>query len=349
MLILEKIKKKIGNFEVKDISFKVDDGEILSLIGPSGAGKSTIIKIITGILKADGKILLNERDITKLPSEKRNIGYIPQSTGLFPHLLVKENIEFPLKRRKFKRDKIEEIIGAFSDEFDIKNLLSRMPETLSGGERQKVALVRALVYKPELLLMDEPLSSIDAQKKEDYIKLIKNIRKKYGVSIIYVTHNFDEAITLSEKLVVIKNGEKIREGAPKELISNPGDLWIASFVKEKNIFKGKFQGNLFCVDDSEICFHTPFSKEGQAFLSLRADEIIVSKEPLDSSALNVYKGEITEITNMNYNSQISVSCRGVLFKVIITNQSLERLNLKTGGKIFIHFKANSLKKLSGDF
>ena len=349
MLALEKIKKRIGTFEIKGISFNVDDGEILSLIGPSGAGKSTIIKIITGIVKADGKILLNGKDITKLSPEKRNIGYIPQSTGLFPHLSVKENIEFPLKRRKFRKNKIEEMIETFSDEFGIKNLLLRKPETLSGGERQKVALVRALVYKPELLLMDEPLSSIDAQKKEDYIKLIKKIRGKYGISIIYVTHNFDEAITLSEKLVVIKNGEKIREGTPKELINNPDDLWIASFVKEKNIFKGKFKGNLFCVDGSEICFHTPFFKDGQGFLSLRADEIIISKEPLDSSALNVYEGEIIELINMNYNSQIGVNSGNILFKVIITNRSLERLNLKKGDKIFIHFKANSLKELSGDF
>ncbi len=348
MLRATGIKKKIGNFELKGISFEVKDGEILSLIGPSGAGKSTIVKIITGTLKSEGIIELNERKISSLPPEKRNIGYIPQNIGLFPHLTVRENIEYPLKRRKYEREEREKLIEKFSEEFGIKELLTRKPETLSGGEKQKVALVRALIYKPELLLMDEPLSSIDAQKKDYYLNLIKEIRENYKIAILYVTHNFDEAISLSEKLVVLKGGKIIRVGSPKELINNPEDLWIASFVKEKNIFKGTFKGNLFNIEGTSIKFHTPFAKEGEGYLSLRADEIIVSKSSFNSSALNVYKGIISEITDLNYNSQLTIRVDGVDFKVIITNQSLQRLELKVGEEVYLHFKANSLKELKGD-
>ncbi len=349
MFRAEGISKKIGDFQLKGISFSLADREILSIIGPSGAGKSSIVKIITGIIRAEGKLVLDGEDISKFPPEKRNIGYIPQNIGLFPHLDVRENIEYPLKRRKFPRKEREKLIKEFSNEFGISRLLHRSPLTLSGGEKQKVALVRALIYGPKLLLMDEPLSSVDSQKKEFYLNLIKEIKKRFEVSIIYVTHNFDEAITISDKIVVLKGGKIIRRGIPQELIENPEDLWIASFVKEKNIFKGSFKDGIFCAENSELCFHTPFKKNGEGFLSLRADEIIISKDRFDSSALNVFKGKVKEIVDLNYNCQINAEVKGLIFKVIITKKSLARLKLNLEEEIFLHFKANSLKELKDNF
>lgn len=345
MFRVENINKKIDEFQLKNISFSVNDGEILSLIGPSGAGKSTFVKIITGILKAEGKIFLREKDIINLPPEKRNIGYIPQNIGLFPHFNVKGNIEYPLKRRKYPKERREELIEKFSSEFGISEILERKPFTLSGGEKQKVALVRALIFSPDLLLMDEPLSSVDAQKKDLYLNLIKRVRDEFNISIVYVTHNFDEAITLADKIVVIKGGGIIKKGSPQELIEEPGDLWVASFVKEKNIYRGEYRDGLFCVENSTLCFHTSFKSSGKGYLSLRADEIIISGDKFDSSALNVFKAKIKDITDLNYNAQISAEVEGVIFKAIITKNSLSRLNLKLGEEIYIHFKANSLKEL----
>ena len=349
MFIAKGINKKIGDFRLKNITLSVADREILSIIGPSGAGKSTIVKIITGIISSEGKLVLDGEDISKYPPEKRNIGYIPQNIGLFPHFDVRGNIEYPLKRRKFPRKEREKLIKEFSNEFGIDKLLHRNPLTLSGGEKQKVALVRALIYSPKLLLMDEPLSSVDSQKKDFYLNLIKKKKKRYELSIIYVTHNFDEAITISDKIVVLKGGKIIRRGSPQELIENPEDLWIASFVKEKNIFKGSFKDGLFCAENSELCFHTPFEKNGEGFLSLRADEIIISRDKFNSSALNVFKARVKEIVELNYNCQINAEVKGLVFKVIITKNSLARLRLDVGEEIFLHFKANSLKELKNNF
>ncbi len=346
ILLLDKIHKSFKEFHLKDISFELNKGEILSIIGPSGSGKSTIIKIILGIIKPDkGRIIFNNEDIIKLPPEMRNFGYIPQSIGLFAHLTVKENIEFPLKMRKIKKGEREKTIDKIIKDFDINRFSERYPKNLSGGEMQKVALARAFVFNPFIVLMDEPMNSIDYQKREKYINFIKDISKKYDISIIYVTHNFEEAIEISDKIIALKEGKIIKKGDVDEFIKNPEDSWIASFLRHKNIISGYLENRLFKVKDSSLLLKTSLVGEGECFIMIRGDEIIVSKEKIESSALNCFKGKIVDFIHNPYNKELVVDVKGIVFKVLITDESFKKLSLHKGSYIYLSFKANSVKKL----
>jgi len=348
VLELKNIEKKYTDFSLKDISFKIKQGEILSLIGPSGSGKSTIIKIITGIIKPDsGNLFIDRKDITGYPPEMRNFGYIPQTIGLFSHLNVMENIEFPLKFKKIGKKKRKEIVLSVLEDFGIKELLNRYPLNLSGGEKQKVALARAFVFNPYIILMDEPMNSIDYQIREKYLKFIKDISRKYGTPVIYVTHNFEEAMAISDRIIVMKEGKLIKQGNISDFIKNPDDVWIASFFRHKNIIFGYLKDREFRIDNSDLTIKTTLEGEGKTSIMIKGDEIILSKEKIFSSALNCFKGKIIDFTPDLYNREVVVDVRKVVFKVLITKESFEKLSLAGDSEVYLSFKANSVKKLKG--
>jgi len=349
MLKLEKISKNYESFKLENIDLLINKSEILSLVGPSGAGKSTVVKIIAGIIKPDsGDIFFNGTKITEFSPEKRNFGYIPQNSGLFPHKNVQENILYPLKIRRIERKKRKKLMGELVTLFRLNKLLKRKPKNLSGGEKQKVALVRSLVFNPSIILMDEPMTSIDFQQRDFFLEEIKKVRKNFEIPIIYISHNFEEAITIADKISVIKDGVIIRKGTPEQIIKQPDNLWIASFVKEKNIFPGYFKGENFFIKDSSLSIKTGIQKTEKSYISIRADEIIVSKKPLESSALNCFKGKIKEVINLSHNIQLNIKVKEIFFKVIVTEKSRSRMNMQKNKDVYISFKANSVKELSID-
>jgi molybdopterin-binding protein len=348
MLKLENIEKRYAEFSLKNISFKISKGEILSLIGPSGSGKSTIIKIITGIIKPDaGNLFFGETNITGYPPEMRNFGYIPQTIGLFSHLNVRRNIEFPLRFRKQGKKDMEKRVLSIMNDFGIKEFSNRYSNNLSGGEKQKVALARAFVFNPHIILMDEPMNSIDYQMREKYLKFVKQISKRYGTPIIYVTHNFEEAIAISDRIIVIKEGDIIKQGFINDYINNPDDVWIASFFRHKNIIFGYLKDREFSVENSDLIIKTTLEGEGETSIMIKGDEIILSKEKIFSSALNCFEGKIKDFKPELYNREITIDVRGVMFKVIITEESFKKLSLDYNSEVYLSFKANSIKKLKG--
>lgn len=202
IISLEDVSVKVGNFKLDSITMRVAKGEVVAIFGPNGCGKTTLLETIVGFKKVvRGKITLNGRDITKLPPESRRVGYVPQDLLLLPHMTVMENIKFATKN-KMSDEKIVELADLFSS----SHLLNRYPRELSGGERQRVAIIRAIAMDPEALLLDEPLSSIDYHSKPKFAEELRRFYRMLDIPVIHVTHDYDEAGYIADKIVFMKNG-----------------------------------------------------------------------------------------------------------------------------------------------
>ncbi len=207
MLRLERVCKSWKEFKLRDICFEVRKGEHFVILGHSGAGKTLLLEIIVGIYKPDsGRVFLKGSDVTDLPPEKRNVGYVPQNYALFPHLTVYENIAYGLKFRGLEKEEIKEKVEDLADIFGIKHLLHRKPRTLSGGEQQRVAIARALAIEPEILLLDEPFSNLDITLKEKLMSELMRWKEEIGFTAVHVTHDIGEAVKLADRICVMAEG-----------------------------------------------------------------------------------------------------------------------------------------------
>lgn len=234
MLKIQNLNKNLGEFTLKNINFQIEKGEYFVLLGPSGTGKSIILETIAGLYKPDyGRIYFNEIDLTNEYPENRGIGFVYQDYVLFPHISVKENIIFGLKQKKLSKSEINKKLDDILSMFNIRHLINRKPLTLSGGEKQRVAIARAIITSPKILLMDEPLSSLDPKTKEEFIYMLKDIHNKRKNTVIHVTHDFNEALFLADKIAVINNGTIVEVGTPKEIFKNPTSDFVANFTSAK--------------------------------------------------------------------------------------------------------------------
>ncbi|MDI3495370.1 MAG: iron(III) transport system ATP-binding protein [Pseudothermotoga sp.] len=234
---LKNISKVFKGFEgndiraVDDVSFNVNPGEFVTLLGPSGCGKTTTLRMIAGFeTPTKGKILIGEKDVTFIPPWKRDIAMVFQSYGLFPHMSVGNNVAYGLKMRKVDKNKIKEQVSSILELVGLKGFEHRPPSSLSGGQQQRVALARALVVEPSVLLFDEPLSNLDVLLREQMRVEIRRIQKKVGITTLYVTHDRTEAMTLSDRIIVMNNGKIMQIGSPNEVYEKPNSKFVASFM-----------------------------------------------------------------------------------------------------------------------
>ncbi len=244
---------------VNDLSFEIADGELLALLGPSGCGKSTTLNLICGLEKPTaGHIFFGERDITALSPELRGVGMVFQNYALYPHLTVRENIVFPLENRKGKDKLSREEMNAKAQEtaqlVQIEELMDRKPGELSGGQQQRVAIARALVKMPGVLLLDEPLSNLDARLRLKTREEIRRIQKQTGITTVFVTHDQDEAMSISDRIAVMRDGVLMQLGKPQEVYDNPESLFVARFLGTPpiNVFEGQVRGERLYIGDEAV-------------------------------------------------------------------------------------------------
>lgn len=240
ILELKNISKNFDNFAaISSVNLSIFKGEFITLLGPSGSGKTTLLQMIAGFTQpTEGNIVLFGKDISSLPSNKRNMGFVFQDYALFPHMNVFQNIAYPLKVRKKSKAEIEKQVEETMDLVQLKDFRHRKPSELSGGQQQRVALARALVFKPNLILMDEPLGALD-KKLRDYFQLeIKKIQSITGITIIFVTHDQEEALVMSDRIAVMNKSKLVQLDTPTQLYENPKNYFVADFIGENNFIKG---------------------------------------------------------------------------------------------------------------
>ncbi|WP_117194049.1 ABC transporter ATP-binding protein [Rhizobium terrae] len=243
-VIIEGVEKSFAETPVvRDVSITVKAGEFLSLLGPSGSGKTTLLMMIAGFETPNrGRISVGGRNITFEAPNKRDVGMVFQRYALFPHMTVAQNIAFPLRMRRVGRAQTRERVSAILNMVKLESFADRLPQQLSGGQQQRVAVARALVAEPPVLLMDEPLSALDKKLRESLQLEIKRIQKRLGVTVVYVTHDQEEALTMSDRVAVMADGQLMQVGAPVELYHRPANVFVAGFIGKMNFLHGEYLG-----------------------------------------------------------------------------------------------------------
>ncbi|NQS88825.1 ABC transporter ATP-binding protein [Patescibacteria group bacterium] len=252
MITVNNLNYSIGNFSLRISSLEIADGEYFVLLGPTGSGKTLFIECLCGLIRPNaGKIEIDDRNVTNLPPRLRQIGYVPQDYELFPHMNVEENITFALKIRGMSHKESCKLVQPIVEILSLAPFLKRSTMTLSGGERQKVALARALARRPNLLLLDEPVSALDEQSRQRVCEELRRIQKELSVTTIHVSHNFQEAITVSDQVGILRGGKIVQKGPITELIRKPKNEFVARFFRAENIFEGMAEP---CSDGGIINF-----------------------------------------------------------------------------------------------
>jgi len=346
MIELRNISKRFSDFCLKNISFSVGQGDYFILLGESGAGKSMLLETIAGLVHPEsGSLIMEGIDITHQKIQKRKIGLVFQDHAVFPHMTVYQNIAYSLHGRKFSLKEKKERVSRVAEQLSISNLLERRPSTLSGGELQRVALARTLIQQPKLLLLDEPLASLDSRIKSDLRSQLRKIHRQ-GQTILHVTHDYEEALSLGNRIAVIHNGVIIQEGTPEEVFRNPKSEFVAHFVGARNFFSAQLTAatdNCIALVEKTISVRLIQPDTGpDGYILIRSEDIILSNDPFDSSATNNFEGTITEIIPGIRGTDV-VADIGIRLHALITDESLNRLELREGKQIWLHFKATAVK------
>ena len=304
-IIIQNLQKNFGKTEaVRDLSISIEKGEFVSLLGPSGCGKTTLLRMIAGFeTPSNGEIFLRERNIIEIAPQKRNIGIVFQDYAIFPTMNVFNNIAYGLKVQKLSKEEIAERVAEYLEMVGLTGYEKRLPSQLSGGQQQRVALARALIIKPDVLLLDEPLSNLDAALRLNIRKQLRKIQQLLGITAIFVTHDQEEALSISDKIFVMRQGELMQGGRPEEIYRQPHNDFVAGFIGKSNILYGHVSGHEDGLTVVDIGAKRFYSKSGEVipkgsdvWLSLRPQYIqLKNNADSDLQARNTISGTINYI------------------------------------------------------
>lgn len=347
-ITIKDLVKKYGDTTViPELSLEIKKGEFFTLLGPSGCGKTTLLRMIAGFNSIEGgTINFNERVINQVEPGKRNIGMVFQSYAIFPHLTVKGNIAFGLENRKLSKAEINSKVEDILKVVQIEQYKDRMPKNLSGGQQQRVALARAIVIRPDVLLMDEPLSNLDAKLRVDMRNAIKDIQREVGITTVYVTHDQEEAMAVSDRIAVMKSGVIQHLGTPQEIYQRPANVFVATFIGRTNIIEGSVtrQGSSYNVHfDSSYSeelsnIQLPASNkqaEVNVKISVRPEEFIITEEQTGMKATIVHSVFLGQ--NTHYFVDLESGQR-----VEITQESKTAQILEPGQIIYLKVKTDKI-------
>ena len=317
-----------GGFSIPDFNLEVKRGEFVTFLGPSGCGKTTTLRMIAGFdIPTSGVILLNGKDISKLPPNERPINTVFQRYALFPHMNIYENIAFGLKQKKMPNEEIRKKVKKVLELVDLEGFEKRSVTTLSGGQQQRVAIARALVNEPEILLLDEPLGALDLKMRKEMQIELKAMHDELGITFIYVTHDQEEALTMSDKIVVMSEGKIQQIGTPEDIYNEPQNAFVADFIGESNLFNGimtgsrkaRFAGGEFdCVDDVP---------EGTQITAVVRPEDILITAPKDGQI----RGKVISVIFKGIHYEITV--QSGRYEVVIQSTRSAKVGSEVGMKV----------------
>jgi iron(III) transport system ATP-binding protein len=360
---IDNVQKAFGKvIAVDHLNLEIKDGEFFTFLGPSGCGKTTTLRMIAGFYyPTKGIVRFGDKDMTRVPPEKRNTGMVFQNYALFPHMTVFENVAFGLRVRKVSSSELKARVLEVLRKVRLEKYSDRQVSQLSGGQQQRVALARALVIEPEILLLDEPLSNLDAKLRDEMRSEILRLQKEYKITTIYVTHDQAEALSMSDRIAVFNFGVCHQVGTPSEIYNEPANDFVASFIGEINLLPVKInrieqekvyvtaQGdsslNELVVHNNPLNINT--DEKGDISLSIRPEAIKVYEKSVEG--LNVFKGKIEDVEFFGSVINLSVNVEGQLLKVNLLNHRFR--NLESGAAVWVKLPEDQIRiipVISGD-
>ncbi len=325
-----------------EINLSINEGEFFTFLGPSGCGKTTILRLIAGFVQpGKGTIHLGNRDITNLEAEKRQVGMVFQNYALFPFMTVAENIEYGLKIQKRSKSERAERVEKYTEMVGLSGFEHRNISELSGGEQQRVALARSLAIEPKVLLLDEPLSNLDARLRDRMRSEIKSLQKKLGITTIFVTHDQTEALTMSDRMAIFEKGRCIQIGPPKEIYAYPINSFVARFIGDTNLFAADVKnGKAFLSDFVTINLEAQSSGR---FVSIRPQDIVFSTA--QDNRENVFPARVENIQFDGISVEYSVKVHDMSIRLAILNTATFCHDITVGADVYIAIPDNSIKVL----
>lgn len=345
-LVLRDVEKTFdGAAACSGVNLSINEGEFFTFLGPSGCGKTTILRLIAGFIRPEkGTIHLGDREITHVDAEKRNVGMVFQNYALFPFMTVAENIAYGLKIQKRSRREIRATVGQYMELVSLSGFEKRRISELSGGEQQRVALARSLATEPRVLLLDEPLSNLDARLRDKMRLEIKSLQKRLGITTIFVTHDQTEALTLSDRIAVFEKGRCEQVGTPQEIYSHPGNAFVARFIGDTNLFEAVVEEGRAVLPGGLTLRLNGSLKRGR-FVSIRPQDISLSIT--DPKRPNTFRGRLEETQLNGVWVEYVMKVEGTSFRAIVLNTREEHLTIKPGDDLFLSIPEPSITLLDG--
>jgi spermidine/putrescine ABC transporter ATP-binding subunit len=362
-ILVERLWKTYGQVPaVAGIDLSISDGEFCTILGPSGSGKTTTLMMLAGFVRPTrGRIVIAGRDLTFATPQKRDLGVVFQNYALFPHMSVAANIAFPLEMRGVPRPEIRERIARILKLVDLAGMAERMPRQLSGGQQQRVALARALVFEPSVLLMDEPLGALDKQLRAHLQIELKELQRRLGVTVVYVTHDQEEALTMADHIVVMRNGRIEQSGPPEALYERPDTAFVATFIGESNLIKG----TLTELRDGVGMIEQPTGRRVRSRVtcpcrlgdrvtaSVRPERITIASEGSgDDAAMNAWDGRIESVVYLGeavrYHVVVDENRPSLAQHIVVKDARAARTRFEQGEKVRLLWPMQHTHAVSAD-
>lgn len=347
-ITVQNLSHSWDHFSLRNINLSVAEGSYFVLLGPTGSGKTLLLEAIAGAYRPDeGRVIVCGEDVSTLPPEKRGISYAPQNYLLFDNMTVRKNVEFGLHAKGIPEQERWNRAKHLLDLLGISHIVNRFPRNLSGGEKQRVSLARALAVEPRAVLLDEPLSAVDTETKSSILDYLRRVHKETGVTVVHVTHDQLEAASVAERIGVMRNGRMIEVGAPAEFAESSSSE-LGSIFRSDNLLAGNVIGKeaglaLVDIGGGKI-IEAVTDRTGKVMLHIRSEEVVVSKHAVDTSARNRLSGTVAEITDLGPTVRLRISGKRRIM-AIITRRSFFEMQLNIGSEVYAFFKATSVEVL----